>query len=155
VASREVPEVFDEVEQTIPVLREGRGVPDAIVDAEPDDTHRNDRSESSRSTRSRSERIAWNSRSSMAARSCSGKSDFHPAGMIPRGDGRSITEFAEENGIGSLYVSRILRLGFLAPDVTTAILEGCEPIEFSPKRLSVTADLPMDRREQRRELGFG
>ncbi|WP_333826255.1 recombinase family protein [Pinisolibacter sp.] len=74
--------------------------------------------------------------------------------LILRGDGRSIAELAEESGVGRPYVSRIVRLGFLAPDITSAILEGRQPIELSAKLLSVTADLPKDWMEQRRELGF-
>ncbi len=75
--------------------------------------------------------------------------------LILRGDGKSIAELAEENGVGRPYASRILRLGFLAPDITTAILDGRQPLELSAKQLSVTADLPKDWAEQRRELGFG
>jgi hypothetical protein len=75
--------------------------------------------------------------------------------LILRSDGKSIAELAEENGVGRPYVSRILRLGFLAPDITMAILDGRQPLELSAKQLSVTADLPKDWVEQRRELGFG
>jgi DNA invertase Pin-like site-specific DNA recombinase len=78
----------------------------------------------------------------------------HFRDLILRGDGKSIAELAEENGVGRPYFSRIVRLGFLAPDITTAILEGRQPIELSAKLLSVTADLPKDWMEQRRELGF-
>jgi hypothetical protein len=45
-------------------------------------------------------------------------------------------------------------LGFLAPDITAVILDGRQPIELSAKRLAITADLPIDRVEQRRVLGF-
>jgi hypothetical protein len=75
--------------------------------------------------------------------------------LILRGDGKSIAELAEETGVGRPYFSRIVRLGFLAPDITAAILEGRQPIELSAKRMSVTADLAKDWTEQRRELGFG
>ena len=75
--------------------------------------------------------------------------------LVLRGDGKSIAELAEENGVGRPYFSRIVRLGFLAPDITTAILDGRQPIELSAKRMSVTADLAKDWSEQRRELGFG
>ncbi|MDK9696972.1 MAG: hypothetical protein OEL76_11315 [Siculibacillus sp.] len=75
--------------------------------------------------------------------------------LILRGDGRSIAELAEENGVTRPYFSRIVRLGFLAPDIATAILEGRQPIDLSAKRMSVTADLAKDWSVQRRELGFG
>ena len=75
--------------------------------------------------------------------------------LVVRGDGSSITVLAEECGVGSPYFTRILRLGFLAPDIITAVLDGRQPIELSAKRLSVTADLPKTWAEQRRSLGFG
>jgi hypothetical protein len=74
---------------------------------------------------------------------------------ITAGDGCSIAEFAEAHGCGAPYFTRIVRRGFLAPDITAAILDGCQPIERSAKRIAITADLPMDRAEQRRMLGFG
>ncbi|TBW35478.1 recombinase family protein [Siculibacillus lacustris] len=74
---------------------------------------------------------------------------------ILAGDGESIGELAEAQGVGAPYFTRILRLGFLAPDITAAILDGRQPIELSAKRLAITADLPKDWNEQRRALGFG
>jgi DNA invertase Pin-like site-specific DNA recombinase len=75
--------------------------------------------------------------------------------QILRGDGKTIAELAAENGIGTAYFSRIVRLGFLAPDITTAILEGRQPITLSAKRLAETAHLSAAWSEQHRELGFG
>ena len=75
--------------------------------------------------------------------------------LILRGERRSIVDLAEEHGVTPSYFSRVIRLGFLAPDITTAILDGRQPLEVSAKQLSVTADLPKDWVEQRRELGFG
>ena len=75
--------------------------------------------------------------------------------LVLRGDGKSIAELAEETGVTRPYFSRIVRLGFLAPDITAAILEGRQPIGLSAKQLSVTADLATDWSDQRRELGFG
>ncbi|MFD2252740.1 hypothetical protein FHS82_004202 [Pseudochelatococcus lubricantis] len=70
------------------------------------------------------------------------------------GDGTSITELAQANGVTPSYFTRIVRLGFLAPDITSAILDGQQPIELSAKQLSLTS-LPKDWSEQRREFGFG
>ena len=64
--------------------------------------------------------------------------------LILRGDAKSIVELAEENGVGRPYFSRIVRLGFLAPDITTAILDGRQPIELSAKQMAITADLAKD-----------
>jgi site-specific DNA recombinase len=74
--------------------------------------------------------------------------------LILRGDGKSISELAADSEVGTSYFSRVLRLGFLAPDITSAILDGRQPIELSAKQLSVAADLPKDWTEQRRTLGF-
>jgi len=71
-----------------------------------------------------------------------------------RGDKRTLTEMASEVGVGTSYFARVLRLGFLAPDITTAIVEGRQPIELSAIRLAGISDLPNDWKEQRRILGF-
>lgn len=52
--------------------------------------------------------------------------------LILRGDGKSIAELAEENGVGRPYVSRNHRRGFLVPDITAAIFEGGQPIDLPP-----------------------
>ena len=52
------------------------------------------------------------------------------------------------------YFTRIVRLSFLAPNITAAILDGRQPIELSALKLSL-ASLPKEWSEQRRELGFG
>ncbi len=53
------------------------------------------------------------------------------------------------------YLSRLLRLPSLAPDVVTAIINGKHPPELSAKRLMRLAlKLPTDWAEQRKLLGF-
>jgi hypothetical protein len=53
------------------------------------------------------------------------------------------------------YLSRLLRLPSLAPDVVTAIINGKHPVELSAKRLMRLAPkLPTDWNEQRKLLGF-
>ncbi|MFG1223506.1 recombinase family protein [Xanthobacter wiegelii] len=74
--------------------------------------------------------------------------------LILQGDGRSLVELAEANGVTRSYFSRIVRLGFLAPDITSAILNGSQPIELSAQTLSGTAELPNDWSAQRRLFGF-
>ncbi|MFG1301931.1 recombinase family protein [Xanthobacter sp. V3C-3] len=73
--------------------------------------------------------------------------------LILQGDGTSITELAAASSVTPSYFTRIIRLGFLAPDITAAILDGRQPIELSALKLSL-ANLPKDWSEQRRELGF-
>ena len=53
------------------------------------------------------------------------------------------------------YLSRLLRLPSLAPDIVTAIINGKQPPELSAKRLTRLAlKLPTDWSEQRKLLGF-
>jgi DNA invertase Pin-like site-specific DNA recombinase len=53
------------------------------------------------------------------------------------------------------YLSRLLRLPSLAPDIVTAIINGKHPPELSAKRLMPQAlKLPTDWAEQRKLLGF-
>lgn len=74
--------------------------------------------------------------------------------LILQGDGTSITELARLSSITPSYFTRIVRLSFLAPEITAAILDGRQPLELSALKLSL-ANLPRDWSEQRRELGFG
>jgi site-specific DNA recombinase len=53
------------------------------------------------------------------------------------------------------YLSRLLRLPSLAPDIVTAIINGKHPPQLSAKRLMRLAlQLPTDWAEQRKLLGF-
>jgi len=53
------------------------------------------------------------------------------------------------------YLSRLLRLPSLAPDIVRAIINGKHPPELSAKRLMrLTPKLPTDWPEQRKLLGF-
>ena len=69
--------------------------------------------------------------------------------MVMRGDGKTITELAREAGVGRSYFTRILRLSFLAPDITTMILRGRQTFEQTAKQLTGDTRLPVDWHEQR------
>jgi len=68
------------------------------------------------------------------------------------GEVKMLTEIARQENITDRYVNRILRLGFLAPDIMEAILEGRQPpgltMEIFRKRI------PLDWNDQRRAFGF-
>jgi site-specific DNA recombinase len=52
-------------------------------------------------------------------------------------------------------LTSLVRLSYLAPDITRAVLDGRQPIELTPTRLlRLSKDLPHDWSEQRRFLGF-
>jgi hypothetical protein len=53
------------------------------------------------------------------------------------------------------HLARIARFAFLAPEITTAILEGSQPVGLSARKLMRTSDLPMDWKQQKHMLGFG
>ncbi|MBZ9939211.1 hypothetical protein LB518_23140 [Mesorhizobium sp. BR1-1-16] len=63
-------------------------------------------------------------------------------------------ELARNEGLNKSYVSRLVRLAFLAPDIVTAILDGRQPITLTANKLMADTRLPIDWGEQRRVLGF-
>ena len=53
------------------------------------------------------------------------------------------------------YISRLLRLPLLAPDIVTAIVSGKTPPQLTAKKLMRLAlELPIDWTQQRKLLGF-
>jgi site-specific DNA recombinase len=63
-----------------------------------------------------------------------------------------LKEIAAEEGISSSYVTRLLRLAFLAPDIVTAILNGKHAPQLTANRLMDDTRLPLDWTAQRRLL---
>ena len=63
-------------------------------------------------------------------------------------------ELAQSQRMTSSYFTRILRLTFLAPDITQAILEGRHPRDLTARKLLAHSRLPLTWPEQRRALGF-
>ena len=74
--------------------------------------------------------------------------------LVLQGGGKSITALAAEAGVGASYFTRVLRLGFLAPDVVTAILQGRQPPELNAKQLSLHIRLPIGWTDQVAALGI-
>lgn len=56
--------------------------------------------------------------------------------MIESGRAQTIAQIARTNRVDSSYVSRMLDLTLLAPDIIGAILDGHEPLGLSLARLS-------------------
>jgi site-specific DNA recombinase len=63
-----------------------------------------------------------------------------------------LKEIAAEEGISSSYLTRLLRLAFLAPDIVTAILYGRHPPQLTANRLMDDTRLPLDWTTQREFL---
>jgi site-specific DNA recombinase len=59
---------------------------------------------------------------------------------------------AHQTGLDEVYVGRILRCAFLAPDIVEAILDGRQPESLTLDRLQ--KEVPMSWTTQRRQLGF-
>ena len=70
--------------------------------------------------------------------------------LLDRGVYSSVTEIAEAERISKSYVSRILRLALLAPDIVEAMLGGWADQRVMLEKLE--RPLPMGWEEQRRHL---
>ncbi len=66
----------------------------------------------------------------------------------------SIDEAASRMGLSKQYFCRLLRLGYLAPDITAAILDGKQPAHINRQFLARVNNLPPDWVGQRSVLGF-
>ena len=69
-------------------------------------------------------------------------------------DGVAFAALAERQGVSPSYFTRLVRLTYLAPDITQAILEGCQPRDLAADKLLAHSRLPLTWHEQRRVLGF-
>jgi len=76
------------------------------------------------------------------------------AGELIKGKASSVLEITDREGLRSGSVSRILPLAWLAPDISTAILEGRQPPHLTAKALRALPELPLDWSKQREILGF-
>jgi site-specific DNA recombinase len=78
--------------------------------------------------------------------------DWH--GRLATGRSESTAEIARDEGLARSYVTRVMRLAFLAPSITEAILDGHQPPEPNAERLVRRSRLPLNWDDQRRQLGF-
>ncbi len=75
---------------------------------------------------------------------------------ILSGRSNSLLEIGKREGISKRYVSRIIRLDFLAPSIIEEIARGYQPPELTAQALSTRrGDLPLSWQAQRELLGFG
>jgi hypothetical protein len=66
----------------------------------------------------------------------------------------SIESAATKLRLTKTYYAMLLRLSFLAPDITAAILDGRQPVSPNRQKLARIGNLPIDWNEQRSLLGF-
>ena len=66
----------------------------------------------------------------------------------------SIDEVAKAEALTRSYTTRLLRLSYLAPDITARLIAGAHPPELNAARLMLDTRLPMDWAEQRVALAM-
>ncbi len=67
----------------------------------------------------------------------------------------TVHDIAREERVSAAYIYNLLRLPWLAPDITTAIVNGRQPQQLNAKTLMRQASrLPADWADQRTQLGF-
>jgi hypothetical protein len=67
--------------------------------------------------------------------------------------GIRLSHIARRQQLNRSYCARIVQLSYLAPDITKAILDGCQPRNLTVRKL-VARNLPLAWAEQRTVLGF-
>jgi DNA invertase Pin-like site-specific DNA recombinase len=61
---------------------------------------------------------------------------------------------AKRQGVSPSYFTRLVRLSYLAPDITQAILDGRQPHDLTADKLLAHSRLPLGWQDQRTLLGF-
>jgi len=69
-------------------------------------------------------------------------------------DGMPFAALAKRQGVSPSYFTRLLRLSYLAPDITAAILDGRQPHDLTADKLLAHSRLPLGWHEQRTVLGI-
>jgi len=67
--------------------------------------------------------------------------------------GIGLHDLAREDGCTRPYISSMIRLAYLAPEITRTILDGTQPAHLTLADL-MQRDIPADWAEQRRAFGF-
>jgi hypothetical protein len=76
-------------------------------------------------------------------------------GRLSQNTDLTVHDIAREERVTAAYIYTLLRLPWLAPDITTAIVNGRQPQQLNATRLMRKASrLPADWTEQRTLLGF-
>jgi hypothetical protein len=69
-------------------------------------------------------------------------------------DGVPFAALAKREGVSPSYFTRLVRLSYLAPDITEAILDGRQPYDLTAGKLLAHSRLPLGWHEQRAMLGI-
>jgi site-specific DNA recombinase len=74
---------------------------------------------------------------------------------IVNGTAASATVIAQREKLTPAYVSRLIDLSFLAPDILAGIVSGEAPADLTASKLQSISNIPLDWPSQRSLLGFG
>src|SRR5438067_2126052 len=69
-------------------------------------------------------------------------------------EGIPFAVLAEREGVSRSYFTRLVRLSYLAPDITQTILDGWQPRDLTAEKLLEHSRLPLAWHDQRIALGF-
>jgi len=69
-------------------------------------------------------------------------------------DGVPFAALAKREGVSPSYFTRLVRLSYLAPDITQTILDGRQPRDLTADKLLAHSRLPLAWHDQRTALGF-
>jgi len=73
---------------------------------------------------------------------------------LTTGKVKNMAEIVSREGVDKSYVSRVVNLAFLAPDIIESIMAGQQPADLSAEKLIRRTDLPLEWAKQRQLLGF-
>jgi site-specific DNA recombinase len=73
---------------------------------------------------------------------------------LTHGEGIPFAVLAQREGVSRSYFTRLVRLSYLAPDITQAILDGRQPPDLTAEKLLEHSRLPLAWHDQRIVLGF-
>jgi site-specific DNA recombinase len=77
---------------------------------------------------------------------------FHD--MLVKHKASKFNDLAKREKLNRSYFSRLLRIAYLAPDITAAILDGHQPAGLTTTTLIKRAELPISWCKQRHIFGF-
>ena len=73
---------------------------------------------------------------------------------LAESDNVPFAALAQQEGFSRSYFTRVARLGYLAPDITQAIVDGRQPPDLTAEKLLEHSRLPLAWHDQRTLLGF-
>lgn len=77
---------------------------------------------------------------------------FQWSAWLESGEVSCMKDIADKERIGTTYVTRLIKLTLLAPDIVEAILNGRQPKTLD--LIDMTTFMPLEWNEQRRKFGF-